>query len=68
MNDPSDEQEALVNSIESAIEDINNAAVVAAELQYDEIASWLEWLGEELEDMLFNVLQTPPGPENTLVD
>ena len=41
-----------------AIEDINSAAVAATELEYEEIAPWLEWLGEELDAMLRNVLRS----------
>ncbi len=54
-----DELIALVNHVESAIEEINCAVILANELEFVEIAPWLEWIGEELEDILTNVLQTP---------
>lgn len=56
MNEWSDELTALVNHIESAIDDVNNAAIAAIELEYEEVAPWLEWIAEELEDLLLNVL------------
>jgi hypothetical protein len=51
---------ALVSYIESAIEDINQAVVAASDLENLEIALWLEWIAEELGDMLLNVMQSSP--------
>ncbi len=59
MEEPSDELNALKNYIESALEEINSAAVAANEMGYAEIAPWLEWIGEELGDLLLNVLREP---------
>jgi len=55
-----DDPTALVNHIESAIEEINKAVVTASDLEYLEVALWLEWIAEELGDMLLNVMQSPP--------
>jgi hypothetical protein len=60
MKEWSDESAELANYIESAIEEICSAATTANDLGNEEIALWLEWIGEELEDMLRNVLRTLP--------
>ena len=61
MKEWPEELDALVEHIESAIDEINGAVVEANELEYAEIAVWLEWLGEELEDLRLNVLHAPPA-------
>ncbi len=53
------EMDALVNHVESAIEEINSAVVAASELGFTDIGPWLEWISEELGDLLLNHLQTP---------
>jgi hypothetical protein len=61
MDESPDELTALVNHIEMAMDEINSAVIAARELEYEEVAPWLEWLGDELEDLLNNVLQAPPA-------
>jgi hypothetical protein len=63
MEELPDELEALVNHVESAIDEINSAVIAANHLELAEIAPWLEWLGEELGDLLFNLLRTPSQTE-----
>jgi hypothetical protein len=48
---------AIIEPIESSIEEINNAAVLASELGNSEIAVWLEWLSEELDELLINIIE-----------
>jgi hypothetical protein len=55
---------ALMHHIESAIDEINNAALAAGDLEYSEAEVWLEWIAEELGNLLFNVMQTPPIDES----
>ena len=57
MSEWSPELTAMVNSIENAMDEINSAAARAEELDYAEFGVWLEWLSEELQDLLSNVLQ-----------
>jgi hypothetical protein len=57
MSEWSPELTAMVNSIENAMDEINSAAARAEELDYAEFGAWLEWLSEELQDLLLNVLQ-----------
>ena len=66
MEEQPDKLTALLGHVESAIEEINLAAVAATDLDYAETALWLEWLGEELEDLIRNVLQAPSGDESWL--
>lgn len=58
--------DALVNHVESAIDEINSAAVAANELGLAEIAPWLEWLGEELQDVARSVLWTPSSTDEEI--
>jgi hypothetical protein len=55
MEEWPDELAELVDHVESAIEEINSAVVAASDLDFAEVALWLEWLGDELEDLLANV-------------
>jgi hypothetical protein len=55
--------DVLVNHVESAIEEINSAVVAASELGLTEVEPWLEWISEELGDLLLNLLQTPSQAE-----
>jgi hypothetical protein len=66
MEEQPDKLTVLLGHVESAIEEINLAAVAATDLDYTETALWLEWLGEELEDLIRNVLQAPSGDESWL--
>jgi hypothetical protein len=50
---------AIIEPIESSIEEINNAAVLASQLEDTEIAVWLEWLSEELDELLINIKEAP---------
>ena len=58
------QMDALVNHVESAIEEINSAVVASSELGFTEIEPWLEWISEELGDLLLNLLQAPSQVEN----
>ena len=57
------EMDALVNHVESAIEEINSAVVAASELGLTDIGPWLEWISEELGDLLLNHMRTPSHVE-----
>jgi hypothetical protein len=63
MNEPPGDLTELVDHIEAAIEAINNAVVAAGDLEYAEAALWLEWIAEELGDLLSNVMHVPPMDE-----
>ena len=67
MNAAPDNLAALLNHIESAMEELNQAAISADDLNLEEIGPWLEWIGEELDDLLRNVLsvQLPDGSRVT---
>lgn len=54
-----DKLTALWGHVETAIEEVNLAVVAANDVEYSEAALWLEWLGQELEDLLLNVMRAP---------
>jgi hypothetical protein len=68
MNESPEDVATLVDNVESAIEDINSAVIAASELDYAEIALWLEWIAEELDDLLRNIVQLPTADEVPVVE
>jgi hypothetical protein len=68
MEERPDRLTDLLEHVESAIDEINRAAVAANDVAYYEAALWLEWIGEELEDLVRNVLQAPSRDDLWIAD